>query len=129
MTPPTNINPTGTDYGLHSCCTQDSSHSGGDATPPTLHVPPVILRAGPTTTESDHRTVPTAPRTVAMYAAAPHHGGRNDKLKFLYCYTIRQHSPPRPDADVGDCDGPLVRVVNARELAELIRPLVFLINY
>jgi hypothetical protein len=66
-----------------------------------------------------------SPRTVAMYAAAPHHGGRNDKLKILITVIIRQHSPPRPDTDVGDCDGPLVRVVNAREPAELIWPLVF----
>ncbi len=63
---------------------------------------------------------------VATYAAAPHHGGRNNKLKnFITVIPSGNTLPPRPDADVEDCDGPLVRIVNTREPAELIRLLVF----
>ncbi len=56
---------------------------------------------------------------------SPHYGGQNDKLNIYYCYTTRQHSSPHPDVDVGDCDGPLVHLVNAQEPAEPIWPLVF----
>jgi hypothetical protein len=66
-----------------------------------------------------------APYGSYVRGSPPPWGPKQQAKHSHYCCTIRQHSPPRSDADMGDCDGPIMHVVNARELAELIRPLVF----
>jgi hypothetical protein len=58
---------------------------------------------------------------------SPHHGGLNNKLKYLLLLYHQATLFPLLQHGRGDCDGLLVRLVNARELAELIRPLVFLL--